>query len=525
MIYDLETVQPAASDVADVYDVCLVGAGAAGIVLALELLKQGRRVVLLEGGGAEIEERSQETYRSEVVGNTHRGIHTGRFRAKGGTTNRWGGQILEFEPHDFERRAGIAESGWPFAKTTLEPFYERALKLEGLGGVTRNDDDVWVEAGLKPPLFHGLEAYFSRWCPEPAFARVHREVLEKDPKLALWLHANAVDMIFDGEQMTGVRCRTLGGTETVFRARVFAFCLGAIESTRFFLQPRPGGLPWNVSGLLGKHFQDHIDGNAAEVKPLDSLRFHKVFDNIFTRGYKYHPKLRLSAALQAERGTLNVAGTMYFLSDSDGALARLKETAKRVLRGRLREVSGSDIVFTMRHLPLLLRQTIRYKLKHRAYNPPGATIMLRVHCEQEPSSSSSITLAEERDSFGLLRTRLDWRISDRELTTIREYVIAARDALAGIAEVIPDPDLMQDNSAFRAKCDDSNHHMGGMRMAEQAEDGIVDADLRVFGTRNVYVCSAAVFPTSSFSNPTHTVLALAVRLADHLGNELSGELG
>jgi choline dehydrogenase-like flavoprotein len=150
------------------------------------------------------------------------------------------------------------------------------------------------------------------------------------------------------------------------------------------------------------------------------------------------------------------------------------------------------------------------------YNPPGGQIMLRVHCEQEPHSTSNITLADTRDSLGLLRTRLDWRISNRELDSIRKYVAVAQQSLAPLARLTPDADLISGNPAFLARCDDSNHHMGGMRMATSASDGVVDPNLLLFGTRNIYICSSAVFPSSGFSNPTHTLLALAVRLAEHL---------
>ncbi|RXH56850.1 GMC oxidoreductase [Granulicella sibirica] len=517
MIRDLEVSQPDPSEVADV---CIVGAGAAGIVIAVELIRQGKRVVLLEGGGADVEERSQETYRSEVVGNIHRGVHTGRFRAKGGTTTRWGGQILEFEYLDFIQRPWIAESGWPFSKDELRPYYERALELEGLGGVIRKDESVWRKIGVEPPSFDGLHSYFSRWCPEPSFARLHRAVLEENASLVVWLHANAVEMIFHADRMIGVRCRTLTGVEATFRASRFVFCLGAIESSRFFLQPSAAGFPWNRSGLLGRHFQDHIDVNAAEIEPIDSEGFHRIFDNIFREGFKYHPKLRLSSSIQQERRTLNVAATMSFISNADEALGRLKETAKKILRGRVREVAFADVVFVVKNLPLLVRQTLRYAIQNRAYNPSDAAITLRVHCEQQPDSTSSITLSDERDALGLYRTRLDWQISDKELAAIREYVLIAQCSLAGIARVIPDPDLVAGKPEFRAKCDDSNHHMGGMRMAVDPEDGVVDPNLRLHGTANIYVCSGAVFPTSSFSNPTHTVLALAVRLADHLAGDL-----
>lgn len=514
MIQDLQQSLP---DPAAVADICIVGAGAAGIVLAVEFARRGKSVLLLEGGGAEIEESSQDSYTSELAGLPHRGVHAGRFRAKGGTTTKWGGQILELDAIDFEQRPGIAESGWPFPKSELARHYERALELEGLAGVTRQDEAVWREVGEQMPKFPSLEPYFSRWCPEPNFAFLHCHALEQHPGITLWLHANAVEPQIEGEAMRGIRCRTLTGVEATFCAETFIFCLGGIESSRFFLQPALAGLPGNRAGLIGKHFQDHIDCNVAIVEPLDAERFHRAFDNVFSRGFKYHPKLRLAPAVQAEHGTLNVAATMTFISEADEALAQLKMTAKDLLRGRLGEVSAADAAFAVRHLPLIARQTWRYSARHRAYNPPDARIFLRVHCEQEPTSRSSITLSDARDSLGLLRTRLDWQISERELATIRQYVQVATRSLAGVARIVPDQDLLSGSSTFLARCDDSNHHMGGMRMSASAATGAVDPNLRLYGLDNTYVCSSAVFPTSGFSNPTHTLLALAVRLSEHLG--------
>jgi len=321
--------------------------------------------------------------------------------------------------------------------------------------------------------------------------------------------------------MRGLRCRTLTGREAIFRANRFIFCLGAIESSRFFLQPWFDPLPWNRSGLLGKHYQDHIDVNAAKVTPVDTGIFHRYFDNIFSRGYKYHPKLRLSPVVQAERGTLNVAATMNFVSDADEALGRIKTLAKNLLRGHLGDVALSDIASAVGNASLLARQTYRYSVQHRAYNPPDAEIFLRLHCEQLPLGPSRITLSDQKDALGHFRTRLDWKISASELATMRTYIEVAQRSLAGVAHLTPDPALLSDDPAFLTRCDDSNHHMGGMRMSSDPSNGVVDAHLRLHALPNTYICSSAVFPTSGFSNPTHTLLALAVRLAEHLTKEVA----
>jgi choline dehydrogenase-like flavoprotein len=512
LIRDLEREQPSANERADV---CIVGAGAAGIVLAVELARQGRRVLLLEGGGAGIEAVSQEPYTSEVVGHVHRGVHTGRFRAHGGTTTMWGGQILELDEIDFARREWVSGSGWPFAKSELTRHYARALELEGLGGVLRQDEAVWRRLGLTSPKYKEMVSYLSRWCPEPNFAVLHRATLTSEA-VSVWLHANVVELGIQDEAVRSVRCRTMNGSETIFHAQRFVFCLGAIESSRFFLQPRAGGLPWNASGLLGRHFQDHIDSNAAVVVPVDRRRFHERFDNIFLGGYKYHPKIKLGASNQCLGKCLNAGGTMHFVSDLDEQLGQLKTTAKKMLRGAVGQIDAGELVQLVRNLPLVTRQAWRYKRVHRVYNPEAAAIQLRVHCEQEPESASSISLSEERDALGLLRTRLDWRISDLEQRTILDFARVVKQELKGVAELKLDAELERGDAGYRERCDDSNHHMGGMRMDASALKGVVDENLKLFGTRNCFVCSGAVFPASGFSNPTHTVLALAVRLAEHL---------
>jgi len=497
-------------------DVCVVGAGAAGIVLALELAGKGKRVTLLDGGGKMVEQTSQQPYASVCAGLPHRGLHDGRVRVLGGTTTMWGGQILELDTLDFERRAWVAGSGWPFSKSELSPYYRRALELEGIAGSMLDDTSVWNALGIKTPVFDPLQTYLSRWCPEPDFAKLHRTALDKG-FIDVWVHANAVQLLLDGDQALGVRCRTQTGLEVKFTADEYVFCLGAIESSRFFLQPHGGQLPWNASGLLGRHFQDHIDCTAATLEPLPGKRFHDSFDAIFLSGYKYNPKVKLDSAAQENAELLQVGATFFSESDTSDTLPGIKNTARNVLRGRFEDISRTDALQLFGRGPSLLRHGFRYAMQHRAYHPAKAQMKMRVHCEQEPTSSSTLTLADCRDDLGLLRTRLAWRISHQELRTIRTFVNIAKEALRDVARVVPDQSLSSRDDEFVTRCEDSYHHMGGMRMDVSERYGVVDPSLRLHGMRNVYVCSSAVFPTSGFSNPTHTLLALAVRLAEHLG--------
>src|SRR5215469_7626627 len=143
MVIDLER-EDAGAAISSHFDVCILGAGAAGLVLAVELVKHGKRVVVAESGGLRRwERRSQALNRSEIVGLPHAGVHAGRLRALGGTTGAWSGQITELDELDFAGRDWVPGSGWPFPKAALAPAYARAIELEGLAGALPDDDAVW----------------------------------------------------------------------------------------------------------------------------------------------------------------------------------------------------------------------------------------------------------------------------------------------------------------------------------------------------------------------------------------------
>jgi choline dehydrogenase-like flavoprotein len=203
-------------------------------------------------------------------------------------------------------------------------------------------------------------------------------------------------------------------------------------------------------------------------------------------------------------------------SDSNQISTELKTTAKKLLRCDFMGITSGEIIRLIRNAPLLARQGWRFAVSHRAYIPRDSTVLLNIHCEQPPLGKSSITLSDQRDSLGMFRTRIDWHVSDHEIDSAVVMLNAAANALKPVARVIPDADL-SDYDRLREKCGDSNHHMGGMRMASSPDHGVVDLNLKLHGVDNGYICSSAVFPTSGFSNPTHTILALAVRLAEHLG--------
>ena len=503
-------------------DVCVVGAGAAGIVLAAELLRQGRRVLLLESGGSAIKPAAQELNELAYSGQPHQAANIGRFRSLGGTTTVWGGQILELDQQDFAARSWVPGSGWPFAKQELIPYYRRALNAEGLANVCQSDHEIWRQMKVAAPeLGEDLQSYFTRWCPEPNFARLYRDTFDS-PSVCVVLHATATAMLLaeDGSRIRGIRCKTRDSREHTFSAAQYVLSLGTIESVRFLLQPLPGAQPpsWNQSGLLGRHFHSHIDLNAARVPEQGAAQLKRWFSNAYLGGHKYHPKFRLAFPRQREEEILNIAGSITCINPAETELRKIKSLARNLVGRRALGATRDDLPRTLRQLPTMLRLAYSYCVHRRAAWPKNSAFWLRTHCEQEPLSQSRITLSNTRDAAGLLRAHLDWRISPLEWKTIRYFAQHVQRTFAGrgLADIMPRPELALEEGFRDVVVDDSHHHMGGTRMAANATEGVVDPNLQLHGVDNAYVCSASVFPTAGFSNPTHTLIALAIRLADYL---------
>jgi GMC oxidoreductase/FAD binding domain len=498
------------------FDVCIVGAGAAGLALAVELLRHGKRIVIAESGGLRRWERqTQGLNKSEIAGLPYAGAHSGRFRALGGTTGTWAGQILELDDMDFVRRPWVPGSGWPIRKSDLKDAYARAIELEGLADSLLDDNAVWKALGRcgPPSLGEELNFAFSRYCPERKFTRLFGRIIKHNPDLVVCLHATACELFLDenGETVTSVRCRSLTGEEAFFVADRFVLCLGGIEVCRFLLQPHAAA-PWHKHGLVGRFFQDHVHCFAADLlgaKLDDSWLFgpHRfVFD-----GYEYLPKIKLSPHAQRRYRVLNVSG----MAEYDDAVYSAMRTTIVMVAGPASAVTKKELTYLLPRIPQVVWSYLRRR-KDPRYVPRKAKLKLSVYCEQSPLSESRITLTEKRDRLQLFRSRIDWRVSPQEVATIRRYVQVVKRAFdeRGLARIGPDPNFAEDSIV--QQCRDTFHHMGGTRMGSSPTVGVVDANLRVFGTRNAYVCGSSVFPASGFANPTHTVLALAVRLAWHL---------
>ena len=335
------------------------------------------------------------------------------------------------------------------------------------------------------------------------------------------LHANAMALVNgEGGRIAGIRVATLGGRTANVKARRIVLACGTIEIVRLLQMPMADGAlaPWGDNPWLGKCYMDHIEVTAGKVKILDKVKFGKLFDNIYLDNLKYFPKIKLSESVQRERRLLGCQGRFEFRTSYKEHLVNLKLFVRSIMSGKMPSNIGQLPIYIIGLWKVLLPLVVRYIKSNRGFNPTDGGVDYVLTVEQLPTANSQIRLRPELDALGLPKVEVDWRLDGAELATMAEFADISKRVLAdcGLAELTIDERLAARDPAFLDTVLDYYHQMGGARLAASAEEGVVDHNLRVFGSENLYVAGAAVYPSTGFGNPTYTAMALGLRLCDHL---------
>ncbi|HZX28552.1 MAG TPA: FAD-dependent oxidoreductase, partial [Telluria sp.] len=221
---------------------CIVGAGPAGITLALEMERMGIDTVLLESGGLGPDDGTRDLYRGSDVGLPYDFADGCRSRYLGGSSNCWGGWCRPLDPWDFTRRSWLPHSGWPLDAEEMAPWYLRTHSVLRLG--PQNFDPAWWERAVgrrdvrRLPLVSGrVRDTVSQFSPPVRFGKLYRHDLERARHVRVMLHANAVNLD-TGLPVQGIRevqGATLNGRRFTVAARAYVLACGGIENARLLL--------------------------------------------------------------------------------------------------------------------------------------------------------------------------------------------------------------------------------------------------------------------------------------------------
>ncbi len=244
-------------------DVCIVGGGAAGIALAVEMARTPLKVVLLEQGGATSNGAGPPVYRVLPGRTLTLGVDPNREFFLGGNTNYWYGNCRPLDPGDFEPRTWIPNSGWPIRRDDLLPYYERAQTLCGIGGFRWYDENACrplLGRGAKPLKSSVLETRITQATPEFSFAELHGGVLADAPNVTVVPGIRVVRLRANGNRIVAVEAVQTDGATAVIAADRFILSAGGIENSRILLASTDlmNGAASEVSHLVGRYFQEHL---------------------------------------------------------------------------------------------------------------------------------------------------------------------------------------------------------------------------------------------------------------------------
>jgi choline dehydrogenase-like flavoprotein len=504
-------------------DCCLVGAGAAGITIASHLAGSGLRVVTLEAGGLESEEVSQALYRGENRGLPRRPFEATRLRFFGGSTNHWTGLCGPLEPRDLQARRWIPHSGWPIAYAELARYYPRAWEWVGLdAGRVNLDHETAIGRELPKIAPEKLQSGLLHYSPAIRFGSAFRETLEADRDHDVILHANATHIQVDAEarRVEHIDFRTLNGLTGRVRARAYVLCCGGLENARLLLLSRDvekNGIG-NRRDTVGRFLTDHIFVTTGEVVQTGEVDLDELYVDFERAGAHYRPAFELSEELEREHELAR--GAAYFWR-SDDHRSEATRAARRVYeafrRAEFPEDLGHDALAIARDLSGLLGDFT----SDEPEQPPRPRLEVRALLDQTPNRESRITLSGERDALGLPRIAVNWRLreSDRRTLLLLTETVAAELGRLGLGRVRM-AHWLDEHDGWPSHPMDYNHPMGATRMSRDPAEGVVDSDARVHGTENLYIAGSSIFPTGGVVNPTLTIVALSMRLADHLRDSL-----
>lgn len=499
-------------------DLCVVGAGPAGLTLARQFIGTDHRVYLLEAGGERVDSAARELADGEVVGHPYTPLSEARGMAVGGSSHLWE-EWLRARPldqADFERRSWVEGSGWPFGAEELEPYYVEANGLLGLGPY-----DYGKHRGPLDDHVVGLEQVEFRYSNTFDFEKMRREI-EASANVCLVIRAKAIELMTekDGPRLSHVVASSAPGHRFSVSSRVFTLAAGGIDTPRLMLASRSSSSRGvaNSSGLVGAYFMEHPTMRSGLVVPnRHEDQIWKAFE--LQRGEQFASRLAIvpSEAAMERHGILN---GMALVTPSDDVAGSDLLRSLAVVRDALgrRNTSGesalghlANVVRRSPHLPKVVGAGRFYRPKPR--------FRLSITVEQEPRRQSRVILSDQVDRFGIPRAAIDWRPGQLERKTVRTLQGLIDRALddRGLGRVVSMLGEEFPPRAFRGEW----HQLGTTRMASSAGAGVVDEHGRTHDLDNLYIAGGSVFPTVGYANPTLTIVALALRLAARLDTVLS----
>jgi choline dehydrogenase-like flavoprotein len=492
-------------------DLAIIGGGVAGITLARALANSTISVCVVEAGGLEPDAEVQSLYEGENTGINYSPSAT-RLRLFGGSSNHWGGYCRPLDAIDFEQRDWVPFSGWPFSIDELIPYYKAATEIVEVAPGRYNDSDYWqrVTGEKLPELATGrMRLQFVQFSPPTRFGSRYGDELKTAANIRILLNANVtrISASDDARAIKRLAIRTLNGLRHSVKARYYVLAAGGLENARILLLSNnvvQAGLG-NQNDLVGRFFMEHPHmGGFAEMVVADLKRMPKILrERVEAEGRPAKAAFNPTQAFLREHRLLNATFMMgvvaKYPADQLPDAANANDTARR------------DMLLAARHF----LTDNDYAVKPGRADDIGVWLGIGGSCEQAPNPDSRVSLSTQHDALNLPKIKLNWRLTEQDRLSFYTHLhsLALEFGALGIGRL---REMVADRSDWPQPLSGGSHHMGTTRMSDDPLHGVVDHNCKVHAVDKLYVAGSSVFPTSGASNPTLTLVALTLRLADHL---------
>ena len=526
-------------------DVCIVGAGPAGIAIALELVGKPVRVVLIESGGLGFERAAQELGDGRVVSSqlSPDAIRVGRRRQFGGTANAWiyrtlpddgrrYARSLPPEAIDLSPRPSVPGGGWPLDLADLAPFHARAQRLWN-GAAFDYDPTHWPsETGDHPAwTFPGIDTRLAQHGSGDVFSTRYRDDLFVAENVEVLVGTTVRQLTAgpSGDRVTTVEAVTHLGETISVRAKAFVLAGGGVENASLLLQS-----PWGVPGgaanphdVVGRFLTDHPEFHVGTIQLSPAVRIQQLanYDLRWAGTTLVGAFLTLPESLKRDEGLLNFSVAMAAHAPGYGTPThRAVQSLVSRSAGGPRDIAAA-VATAARHPRVVLRlaRSRQASAEFREFSggwsisDAGLTaIELHGASEQTPDAANRVFLERRQDRLGRARPAVAWQWSVADQDNVARSIGLLRERLteSGIGSFVPWTRL---GHGAKHRFNGLHHPMGTTRIDRDARFGVVDAECRVHGLANLFIAGSSVFPSGhGYANPTLTVLALAIRLGDHL---------
>ena len=506
--------------------ICIIGAGTAGIFLAKLLSERGFQVVILESGGLNSRLQPQEDDEYEQLGKSYRGASHGRSFGLGGTSVLWGGQMIPLMESDMCARPEVGLDAWPIKYAQLLPYYDLIRSSMGLRKLKishKKRPFSWLSD------FSGsFSLRFSEWLPfkKRNFYKAFASIFDED-NVTVWLNATVVSMSRSNNTQEAVinqiTAKSPSGRLLQVRPQIVVVCAGALESTRLLLEfdDSTSQSITCFGAPLGRYFSDHLSKPCGRFDILDRKKMNLLIGPTFKDGIMLSPRFELAHELQ-KKLKLPSAFAHLIAIGNEGSGFDLVRSLLRRMQGEKLKVDIN--VKKLLNLSIDIMKIIYWRLWYkRLWLPDSAQLLLYIDIEQLPNFDSHLMLTEAIDKNGRKKLGIDWRITQYDADVIgRVAQIFVREwqnsPLSNVAQL--STNAFENTSSINSPYD-VYHPTGALRMGTDRSNSVVDKNLCLWGTSNCYVSSTAVFPSAGSANPGMTHLALTAKLADHIVDKIS----